>query len=359
MAERTSGSRTSSSCDRPGSTSCPSASSPGRGSSRAEGRFEFGWLDRVVDLLHGAGIGVNLATPTASPPPWLVRAAPGDPARDRRRRHAVARLAAPLLPAQRRLPRAGRGSSRAHSPSTIGITRRWRSGTSTTSTPATSASASATPRRRRSATGSGTRYGTIDAPQRGMGDDLLEPDLRRLARRSSRRAARRRSSTRASSSTGGGSPPTPGSPASRISEPSVAGITPGVPVTTNFMGFLQADRLLDVGGARGRRLERQLPEHGRPELDDRGGDDRATSCGRWARVGPWMLMEQATGPRQLAAAQRHETARGSCGSAASRRSPGGPRRSCSSSGARREPAAEKFHSAMLPHGGTGENRGAR
>ena len=28
-----------------------------------EGRFEFGWLDRVLDLLHEAGIGVDLATP--------------------------------------------------------------------------------------------------------------------------------------------------------------------------------------------------------------------------------------------------------------------------------------------------------
>ncbi|WP_435138049.1 beta-galactosidase [Actinacidiphila sp. bgisy144] len=42
-----------------------------------EGRYEFGWLDRVLDLLHGAGIGVDLATPTASPPPWLLRAHPG------------------------------------------------------------------------------------------------------------------------------------------------------------------------------------------------------------------------------------------------------------------------------------------
>jgi beta-galactosidase len=36
------------------------------------GRFEFGWLDRVLDLLDGAGIGVALATPTASPPPWFT-----------------------------------------------------------------------------------------------------------------------------------------------------------------------------------------------------------------------------------------------------------------------------------------------
>jgi beta-galactosidase len=37
----------------------------------AEGRYEFGWLDRVLDLLHSSGIGVVLATPTASPPPWF------------------------------------------------------------------------------------------------------------------------------------------------------------------------------------------------------------------------------------------------------------------------------------------------
>lgn len=35
------------------------------------GRFELDWLDRVVDLAHGSGILVDLATPTASPPPWL------------------------------------------------------------------------------------------------------------------------------------------------------------------------------------------------------------------------------------------------------------------------------------------------
>ncbi|MER7108539.1 beta-galactosidase [Streptomyces sp. NPDC000229] len=35
------------------------------------GARDFGWLDRVMDLLHGHGIGVVLATPTASPPPWM------------------------------------------------------------------------------------------------------------------------------------------------------------------------------------------------------------------------------------------------------------------------------------------------
>ncbi|TDU83383.1 beta-galactosidase [Kribbella voronezhensis] len=40
------------------------------------GRYEFGWLDQVLDLLHGNGIKVNLATPTASPPPWFSLAHP-------------------------------------------------------------------------------------------------------------------------------------------------------------------------------------------------------------------------------------------------------------------------------------------
>ncbi|MEU9337643.1 beta-galactosidase [Streptomyces sp. NPDC048290] len=38
--------------------------------------WDFGWLDEVMDLLHGAGIGVDLATATASPPPWLTTAHP-------------------------------------------------------------------------------------------------------------------------------------------------------------------------------------------------------------------------------------------------------------------------------------------
>ncbi|MFI2105324.1 beta-galactosidase [Isoptericola sp. NPDC019693] len=35
------------------------------------GEYRFAWLDEVLDLLHGAGIAVDLATPVASPPPWL------------------------------------------------------------------------------------------------------------------------------------------------------------------------------------------------------------------------------------------------------------------------------------------------
>jgi beta-galactosidase len=40
------------------------------------GRYEFGWLDRVLDLLADNGIFADLATATASPPPWLARRHP-------------------------------------------------------------------------------------------------------------------------------------------------------------------------------------------------------------------------------------------------------------------------------------------
>ena len=42
----------------------------------AEGVYEFGWLDRVLDLLHASGISVDLATATASPPPWFSHTYP-------------------------------------------------------------------------------------------------------------------------------------------------------------------------------------------------------------------------------------------------------------------------------------------
>ncbi|MCS5717620.1 beta-galactosidase [Herbiconiux sp. CPCC 205763] len=39
---------------------------------RSNGSFDFTWLDRILDLLHDGGIGVDLATSTASPPQWLT-----------------------------------------------------------------------------------------------------------------------------------------------------------------------------------------------------------------------------------------------------------------------------------------------
>ncbi|MGN8247199.1 beta-galactosidase [Cellulomonas soli] len=41
-----------------------------------EGEYDFGWLDRLIDLLHANGIRVDLGTPTASPPAWFFAAHP-------------------------------------------------------------------------------------------------------------------------------------------------------------------------------------------------------------------------------------------------------------------------------------------
>lgn len=42
----------------------------------AEGVYDFGWLDEVMDLMDRHGIGVDLATPDAVPPAWLVQQHP-------------------------------------------------------------------------------------------------------------------------------------------------------------------------------------------------------------------------------------------------------------------------------------------
>jgi beta-galactosidase len=42
----------------------------------AEGEYDFDWLDRAIEILQSKGIQVVLGTPTASPPPWLIRKNP-------------------------------------------------------------------------------------------------------------------------------------------------------------------------------------------------------------------------------------------------------------------------------------------
>ena len=42
----------------------------------SEGKFDFAWLHRSVEILHKHGIGVILGTPSAAPPPWLTQKYP-------------------------------------------------------------------------------------------------------------------------------------------------------------------------------------------------------------------------------------------------------------------------------------------
>jgi beta-galactosidase len=59
------------------------------------GQFDWGWLDRAVETLHAAGLGIIMGTPTATPPKWLVDQMPdmiavdegGKPRRFGSRRH--------------------------------------------------------------------------------------------------------------------------------------------------------------------------------------------------------------------------------------------------------------------------------
>lgn len=57
-------------------------------------RWDWGWFDRIIDLLSEAAIGIDLATPTASPPIWLHRDHPDILPMDRRglRYHQGGRL---------------------------------------------------------------------------------------------------------------------------------------------------------------------------------------------------------------------------------------------------------------------------
>ena len=336
------------------STWSASASSPGRCSSRAEGEYDFGWLDRVLDLLHAAGIAVDLARrpPPRRPgsPARYPRDAAGRPARDVRSASARAAASCPSSPAYRR---AAAGDRRAAGRALRATTRRWSCGTCTTSTARRSATATAT---------------TSAAAFRGW---LREP-LRR-PRRAQRRPGARRSGASATATGTRSTPPRraphrgqPGpaaglrplqlrrAPAACFTRPSAtscAELSPGIPVTTNFMATnCKYDGLLALGRRGRRRRQRPLPAT--PSDPDNHIDlAMAADLTRVARpaAGPWLLMEHSTGavnwqPRNLA------------------KRPGEMRRNSLAHVARGADAvlffqwrasrsgAEKFHSAMLPHG---------
>ena len=42
----------------------------------ADGEYDWAWFDEIVDLLEDNGIAIDLATPTAAPPGWLLHAHP-------------------------------------------------------------------------------------------------------------------------------------------------------------------------------------------------------------------------------------------------------------------------------------------
>ena len=69
-----------------------------------EGVYDFDWLDRVIDKLGKAGIAVDLASGTASPPMWMTPGPPGDPLGRLPRRRLPARCPPALARHQPGLP---------------------------------------------------------------------------------------------------------------------------------------------------------------------------------------------------------------------------------------------------------------
>ena len=78
-----------------------------------EGKYDFGWLNRAMDVMKKAGIKVVLGTPTAAPPIWLAKKFPEILPVDDRGRTRHEGITTRLLPEQRRVLGIIRSASRA------------------------------------------------------------------------------------------------------------------------------------------------------------------------------------------------------------------------------------------------------
>ena len=219
------------------------------------GEYDFGWLDRVLDLLHENGIRVDLGTPDRRAAAWFFR------------RHPEA------LPSPREGCGYGFGSRGSHLPSNAATTARPRRASPARSPSATrdhpalamwhvhneygvpvGACYCDVLRRRTSATGCATTYGDLDALNEAWGTAFWGQRYARLGRDRRRRAPRRPSVN----------------PAQRLDFARFARrhhaartsarerdilhrLAPGVPVTTNFMTALSQCDSVDywaLGAAR-------------------------------------------------------------------------------------------------------------
>ena len=130
---------------------------------------------RCIDLLHAAGIAVDLATATASPPPWFSRRPPGDPAVPRDGTRCGRAAGRRTVRAPRSFPEHACGRARAlaeryggHPALTMWhVPNEW--GCQTSRATATFAPAFRT--------WLVERYGDPRRAQRGLGHRLLEPAL--------------------------------------------------------------------------------------------------------------------------------------------------------------------------------------
>ena len=298
------------------------------------------------------GIAVDLATATASPPPWLSHRAPGDPAGGPRTAAGLPRRRQ-ALPQLAGLPRARRWRWSAAGRPVRATTRRWRMWHvhneygchnmhcyCDDSAPRPSATGCAT------ATATSTRSTTRGARRSGRQRysdwaQVLPPRATPTFANPTQQLDFRRFCSDALLACSG--------PSGTCCDE----LTPGVPVTTNFMGMCdRAHRLRRLGRRDGRRLQRPLPVRRGPgsapaELAFAADLIRGSPAAAVAADGA--LHQRG----QLAAAQRGEAARASwSATACCARGPRRRRGAVLPVAGQSRAGAEKWHSAMVPHAGT-------
>ena len=327
----------------------------GAAGARSTGRYELRLArPRSMDLLHERRHRRRPGDRHRVTAAVADRGAPGDPARARRRHRAVARQPAGLVPQLAGVPRARPGAGRRAWPSVTTTTPHSRCGTSPTSSAATTRTATATSAAEAFRGWLRARYGDLARAQRGVGHGVLEPALRRRATRCCRRGPRRPSPTPRSSWTSPGSAPTRCSSCFRAERDLLHRLTPGVPVTTNFM------------------VMSQDPGDGLPALGPRARRGRATTTTSTAADPDGhveLVVERRPDPRHRPRRARGSSwstrpARSTGSRATSPKTPGQMLRNSLAHVARGADAvcffqwrasragAEKFHSALLPHAGT-------
>ncbi|MCL1870728.1 MAG: beta-galactosidase [Promicromonosporaceae bacterium] len=305
---------------------------------------DFAWMDEVLDLLHAHGIAVDLATPTASPPPWLGVDHPDTLPVDRDGVRLVPGSRNQFSPSSRVYRAAALAITRdlAARYATHPAVRMWHVGNEYGQVDHGEEAAREFRRWLRE------RYGTVDGLNAAWGttfwsqryrsfDDVLPPrrtpylvnptqslDFRRFTSDELLACYReQRDAIRA------------------------AGVT--VPVTTNFMGFFALADYWAWAGEVDVVADDQYPDLADPRspADSALVQDLMRGLGDGA---PWMLMEQAAGatswrehnlprtPERLRLDSLQAVARGADGV-------------CFFQWRASTVGAERFHSAMLPHAG--------